>query len=104
MRHLYNRIRWAIQRAVRGWDDTALWGLDCHFEETVIPPLKVFCQEWLEQDGEIRRLNPERTKVFRETLSLIRKYEKQSYEDMFNGTQVKSLAKYFAEHINYYWD
>ena len=104
MRHLYNRIRWAIQRVKRGWDDTALWGLDCHFEETVIPPLKMFCEQWLEQENEIHRLNPERTRVYKETLSLIKKYEDQSYEDMLNGTNVKGIAKYFSENIGYYWD
>lgn len=97
-------IRWAYQRAIRGWDETALWGLDSHFERTVIPPLKQFCQGYMELDAERHRLNPERTEVCKKTLELIKNYENETYEEMFNGTKVKELAVYFAKNIGYYWD
>ena len=104
MRDLRQRIKWAYQRARYGWDDTALWGLDSHFQETVVPPLKKFCERYIALDGERHRLNPERTEVCRHTLELINKLETEDYEEMFNGTNISELAIYFANNIGYYWD
>lgn len=98
------KIKWAWQRMVRGWDDTALWGLDSHFAHVVIPPLKEFCEEYLQLEKERHELNPERTDVCKTTLELIKKWEEQDYDEMWKGERVKNLASYFAENIGYYWD
>lgn len=37
-----NRVRWAAQRVVRGWDDTVLWSIDNHLAETLGAQLQRF--------------------------------------------------------------
>lgn len=101
---MFKQIKWAWQRVFREWDDAALWGLDSHFERVIIPPLKKFCEGYMQLDEERHRLNPERTHVCKMTLELIEEYEQQTDIEMLYGTKVKKVAVYFAENIGYYWD
>lgn len=99
---MLREIRWAYQRIVRGYDDRIFWGFDGYFQ-TMVPPLKRFCLSYL-KDEERCRLNPERTKVFNQTVFLIEKMEKEIYEDMFDNTYLTKLATYFGKNIGFYWD
>lgn len=69
---------------------------------TIIPPLKKFCEDCLAVEH--IHLNPYRKEVFEETLRLIETYKTESYKEMFNGTNLNNLSKYFGEHVGYYWD
>lgn len=99
---IIREIKWACQRVIRGWDDTALWELDSHFVRVIIPPLRQFCEEELGVMNQ--ELNPDRAKVFRKTLQLIQAWEKQDYDQLWSGEPIKKLATYFGENINYYWN
>lgn len=36
---MFQKLRWAIQRVVRGWDDTAIWSLDSYIANIAIEVL-----------------------------------------------------------------
>lgn len=103
---IFKRIKWAYQRVVRGWDDTALWALDDHFTEVIIPPLKKFCLQEIQSDGieQMEKLDPIRISVYQKTLEYIYLYENQTFEEEIEGKPLRRLASYFANHIGYYWD
>ena len=84
-----------------GYDDRIYWSF-AEVIVTIIPPLKKFCEDYLA--AEHAHLNPYRKEVFEETLRLIETYKTENYEEMFNGTNLNNLAKYFGEHVSYYWD
>jgi len=88
---MLNQIKWAIQRVTYGYDDRIFWGFDCHFSNTIIPPLKKFCSSY-----DLGHLNPERQAIYTETLRLIAEYEKT--------WDTEPLAEYFGKHIGWYWD
>lgn len=108
MKNLYYTIKWAHQRMARGWDDTATWGLDGHFLDVVVPPLEKLCREQL-QEMYVCKENETRRNVYETTLDLIEEYERLSNswekeEWRKEDDALKSLARYFAENIGYYWD
>ena len=106
---MLNRIKWAYQRVVRGWDDTAKWNLDSHFVEVVIPPLKEMCEKSL-AGLFVCEANAKREEVLSKTIMLIENYELDcdymaddwSFEKEDNS--LKALATYFAQNITMYWD
>ena len=106
---MLNKIKWAYQRMVRGWDDTAMWNLDSHFVEVVIPPLKEMCKKSLDELF-VCEHNKRREDVLSKTIMLIEAYELDtdymaddwSFEKEDNS--LKALAMYFAENITMYWD
>jgi len=99
---MFNEIKWAYQRVVKGYDDRIYWGFDSVIYN-IQEPLKKFCLNYLE-DKKHSRLNPERTAVFKQTLFLIEQIENEEYQDMFNNKALGNLAKYFGENIGWYWD
>lgn len=111
MRNLYYTIKWAYQRTVRGWDDTATWGLDCHFIEVIIPPLEDLCRRSL-QEMYVSKENETRRQVYETTLDLIEDYKRLSdwdnvtdrWDSRKEDEALKTLAGYFAENIGWYWD
>ena len=99
------KIKLAYQRVTRGWDETATWGMDGHFVEVVIPPLKAICQRDIFQCPE----NQSKIKVFKKTLELIAEYETCSHYSNFRKWDMaeealQALAVYFAKNLYWYWD
>ena len=109
MKNLFYTIKWAYQRVVRGWDDTATWGVDSHFVEVVIPPLKEMCKKSLDELF-ICEENKKREEVLSKTIMLIENYEldcdymAEGWSFKKEDNSLKALAMYFAENIGYYWD
>lgn len=103
MAGIKNKIKWAYQRVVRGYDDRIFWGFDGFFQETIMPPLKQFCQEQLEQH-ELMSLNPKRKSIYRRTLALIDALENEEPMDFYQKDNIGKLAGYFGKNIGYYWD
>lgn len=109
MRNLYYKIKWAHQRVVRGWDDTALWNVDSHFVEVVIPPLKILCKNSLDELFDCEQ-NKKREEVLAMTIMLIENYElAQDYmaDDWSferEDEALTALATFFGKNIRYYWD
>ena len=101
MKDWLRQIKYAYQRVVRGYDERIYWEFDSYFCQ-FIPPLKKFCQ--MELDPEDAVNNPKRQEVYKKTLELIENWEKQTYEDMFNGVRIQELFEYFGKHINWYWN
>ena len=99
---MFNQIKWAYQRVVKGYDDRIYWGFDS-VVYTIREPLKKFCEDWF-LDREVARLNPGKTKVISRTLYLIEKWENETNEESIYGTNMKKLAKHFGGNIGYYWD
>lgn len=111
MTNLYYKIKWAYQRVTRGWDDTATWGLDSHFIEVVVPPLKTLCQREVCREVCVWAENKTRKEVCKKTLELIEEYERESMWDLLRkhdfrkeDESLNALALYFAENISWYWD
>lgn len=42
MKDVFRKIRWAYQRVVRGYDDTAYWNLDYYIARIALPVLKSY--------------------------------------------------------------
>ena len=108
---MINKIKWAWQRVVRGWDDTAMWQLDSHFIDVVIPPLKQFLHNKFLDDGcGIPDENKERYEIYFKTFELIKAYERaedwtqDDWSFQKEDTALKALVMYFAENIGWYWD
>jgi len=99
---MLNEIKWAWQRAVRGYDDRVNWGFNSYFLQ-VMPALKEFCTNYV--NSENAHLNPERTKVFKKTIELIDEYENdvESWSITESLSSVKLLT-YVGKHSGWYWD
>lgn len=100
---MFRQIKWAWQRAIRGYDDSIYWGFDGYFADVIVPPLKKFCEEQL-ADKEFVRLNEREAEVYKETLKRIEALENESFEDMFNDVAITNLVTYFGQNIGCYWD
>jgi hypothetical protein len=109
MRHIYLKLKWGYQRLVRGWDDTAMWGLDEQFITTVVEPLEKLCIDYL-ADKEHALLNEERAKIYSKTLDLIDAHRETTrcFLDDWSGAKEQAaltkLIKYFGQNIGWYWD
>ena len=104
MKDILNEITWAYQRVVRGYDDRVFWGFEGYFI-TVIPALKWFCEKQLGTTA-TTELNPERHKIFTETLRLIKEWDVLPYWDTDgnNQSRVSKLLVYVCSNIEYFWD
>lgn len=95
----FQNIKFAIQRVVRGYDDSIKWDF-LEYLNQFIKPLKEFCTKKTINE-ELNLLNPKRTEVYQETLKLIKEWE----EDELNSEDItKRLWQYIGENISWYWD
>jgi len=102
IRDIINKIKWAYQRVVRGYDDTIKWEFDSYFSR-FIRPLEEFCKSELKYDN--IQYNKKRARVFTTTLKLIKDYRKMKFEDFYKKDNAQSrLWEYFGKHIDYYWN
>ncbi|MBI4029163.1 MAG: hypothetical protein HY376_02250 [Candidatus Blackburnbacteria bacterium] len=103
IRDIYNEIKWAYQRVVRGYDDRVMWGLESYFAQ-VIPVIEKFCLENLANKHFVR-LNPDRQIIFEKTLELLKEYQNMNPEDFFrHPNQESRLWSYIGENVGYFWD
>lgn len=99
---MFDEIKWAYQRVVRGYDDRVRWGFDSYFLQ-VMPALREFCVDYI--NGDSAHLNSYRTKVFKNTIKLIDDYTNDV--DSWSMTEELSSVKlltYVGKHSGYYWD
>ena len=96
---MIREIKWAYQRVVRGYDDRIYWDMGAYFSQ-FIPAIKEFCEHELEYCD--KYVNKNRFKVYKETLKLIKKVDKSSYENI--DKNIQSFWKYFGENIGYFWN
>jgi hypothetical protein len=97
---IFNEIKWAYQRVVRGYDDRIFWGVDEYFEQ-FLPAIKQFCKGYLEHD--YCDLNHKRKKVMQTTIKLIEIYEEQEYAS-FDGVEAEEMWEYIGKYLTWYWD
>ena len=99
MKHLLNRIKWAWQRAIRGYDDTIYWSFDDYFSQ-FIKPLQKFCKDEL-----VDTIDERRIKIFTETLKLIDNYREMTYMDNFEENDAEQrLWEYVGKNLAIYWN
>jgi len=93
-------IKFAYQRAVRGYSDDIFWSFDGYFAD-FIPAIKEFCVRELEVCKEDER----RVEIFSTMLRLIDDWEKENkFETQFNEENATSrLWKYFGDKIMWFW-
>ena len=96
---MIKEIKYAYQRVVRGYDDRIYWDMGAYFSQ-FIPAIKEFCEH--ESECCDKYVNENRFKVYKETLKLIKKVDKSSYENI--DKNIQSFWKYFGENIGYYWN
>ena len=96
----FREIKYAYQRIRYGFDERIYWEFDSYFAQ-FIPPLKKFCQD---EHDPLDIHNPKRNEVYKTTLDLIRAWENQSYEEMWDGKKTVELWEYFGKNINWYWN
>lgn len=99
---MFNEIKWAYQRVVRGYDDRVFWDFDSYFLQ-VMPALREFCVDYI--NGDNAHLNPQRTKVFKNTIKLIDYYinDVESWSINEQPSKVKLLT-YVGKNSGYYWN
>ena len=95
---MFNEIKWAYQRVVRGYDDRVRWGFDSYFLQ-VMPALREFCVDYI--NGDNAHLNPQRTRIFNKTVKLIDEYDNDESWQCFSANH---LLKYVMKNSGYYWD
>lgn len=98
---LFKSIKYAWQRAVRGYDERIMWGFSDYFNQC-IPALKEFCEKEIPENEEY---NPDRVAIYKKTLELITAFEKMPSENYWKHPNEESeLWKFVGEHIGWYWD
>ena len=103
MKNILNKIKYAYQRVIRGWDERIFWEFDSYFSQ-FIPPLKKFCENEL-KDTEIMNYNPLRKDVFIETLRLIKNFNEMEHKTIYDEINpINELWSYFGKNIGYYWN
>jgi len=107
-------FKYPYQRVRYGYDERIKWGFSSYFEN-MLKPLEELCRDEL-KDTEHMDLNPDRKKIYTETLRLIKRAEAEEwkqYTKLKNGYSMdwkgEARAKekrniYIAKHIEYYWD
>ena len=99
MKDLYYRLKWAFQRAYRGYDDEAIWDFDDYLVKG-IPALKKLCSKDVYDDKEGH--NKKRIAIFTYTLELIHDYETSEWYQQDEA--LHRLYAYVSEHLLWYWD
>ncbi|MBI4029090.1 MAG: hypothetical protein HY376_01875 [Candidatus Blackburnbacteria bacterium] len=103
IRDIYNEIKWAYQRVVRGYDDRVMWGLGYYFEQ-VTPAIEKFCRENV-ADEEYIKINADRYVIFKKTLELLKEYQNMNLEDCYkHPNQESRFWSYIGENVGYFWD
>ena len=100
MKDLYYRLTWALQRAYRGYDDTATWQLDDYFI-AVIPAIKILCKNQIKElpwEG-----NNERLDIMLDTLRLIEAYEEVEPYSIQSPEVLYKLFEYVGRNLGWYW-
>lgn len=99
---MINKIKWAYQRVVRGYDDRIFWDFE-EYLDYIVPALKLFCEEELETEH--IKLNKEREQTFKKMLKLINDYYNMDTKGYYsNNNASDKLWKYFGENIGYFWN
>ena len=102
--NIFQEIKWAWQRVVRGYDDRFGWGMDVYLESYFLPEIKRFCQESI-QDSNYCELNREGERVFWEMLNLIEDFEKSENSDWMKEENTRAkMWSYFGKNIGWFWD
>lgn len=100
----FKAIKYAWQRANRGYDTTHTWEFSEYFRQ-ILPALKKFCEdelgsgteEWTDGNGK-------RVGIYKETLTKIEAYEKMPSTDWYKEPNAESeMWKFIGEHIAWYW-
>lgn len=93
-------IKFAWQRAFRGYDDTFMWGMDGYLNYYFIPAIKEFCTRKLKDCSDERFI-----KVYKEMLEKVILWEEAPQEDWYNHPNKNSeMWSYFGQNIEYFWD
>jgi len=96
-------VQFFFQRALGGYDDSFMWGMDGYLE-IFIPAIKKFCEKEL-KDRDFIKLNPDRKDIYRTMLEKIKSFENAPDDDWYKQPNINSeMWKYFGEHIGYFWD
>ena len=102
MINLYDKIKWALQRMFKGYDDRIYWGFNTYIADILRPSLRKFCERAL-ADKEYMDLNPMRKEVYTEMLKRIQYVE----DDVFlyiEDHRIDEMLTYFGEKSGYFWD
>lgn len=104
IKNFFREIKWAYQRAVHGYDETVFWGFDDYLYNTFKEPIKIFCENALE-DKDFCKWNPEKTEVHKETLRLLKEADKMPVGNYYNEVNERTrFWEYFSKNIGYFWD
>ena len=97
MKNLFNRIKWSIQRAYRGYDDRIElgYGADLLIIDA-LPRIKRFCLRYIFENQQ-NTYNKKKINICSKTINLI-----DSLED--NPDSLEEVIKYIGSHICWYWD
>jgi len=95
-------VKFFFQRALRGYDDSFMWGMDGYLE-IFIPAIKRFCEEEM-KDKEFTELNPDKEDIFKTMFEKIKSFEQRPDDDWYKQPNTSSeMWKYFGKYINYFW-
>lgn len=99
---MFRKLKYAWQRAVRGYDDTIFWQFDAYFGQ-FIPAIKKFAQDKV-CDLKFCEYNPDKALIFKTTLDKIKEMEDMDFKDQFQpNNKLTQFWAYFGEHIAYFW-
>ena len=103
MRELYFTIKYALQRAIRGYDERIEkgWGADILICDA-IPGIKKFCENELKTIP--KKGNEERVAIFKETIKLINNYNKRNKNWKIEIDSYDEMIDYIGSHIRWYWN
>lgn len=80
-----------------------MWNLEGYFEQA-IPAIEKLCLENLNNE-EHMKLNPERQKIFSETIRLIQEFQNMKTEDYYkHPNQVSRLWSHIGENVEFFWN
>lgn len=93
-------IKFAWQRAFRGYDDTFMWDMVLYLNHYFVPAIKEFCRKKLKACYDEKFV-----KVYEEMLEKIRLWEEAPDEDLYLSPKTNSaMWSYFGKNIKYFWD
>ncbi len=98
MKDFFREIKYAYQRVRYGFDERLYWEFESYFAQ-FIPPLKQFCEDEYDPENNLKR-----SEIYKTTLELIDIWEKQTYEEIWDGKKTTELWEYFGKNITYYWN
>lgn len=103
MKELYYTIKYALQRAIRGYDERIEkgWGADILICDA-IPGIKKFCEKELRTTP--KKGNEERVAIFKETLRLIKNRDKITNNIATEIINQNKAIEYIGSHIRWYWN